>query len=90
LTKDKASKNVNGDFTGILKLSEKGSDIFYKEMIELEEKNPDLLKKWTLNDFINHLIAKKHEVFLKYFKGQWKDIDSIEDLTYLINLQSKE
>lgn len=90
LPKDKAPENVKGEFIGLMKLSEKGANTFYKEMIELEKEKPDLLKEWNLNDFINHLIAKKHEVFLKYFKGQWKDIDSIEDLTYLINLQSKE
>jgi len=90
IKKDEAAKNVNGEFIGILKLSAKGSDIFHKELTELEQEKPDVLKKWDLNDFINHLIGKKHEVFLEYFKGKWKDIDSIEDLTYLINLQSME
>ena len=59
-------------------------------MLELEQNSPALLKKWTLNDFVNHLIEKEYEVYLEYFKGKWKDIDSIEDLTYLINLHSKE
>ncbi|MCK5057874.1 MAG: phosphoenolpyruvate mutase [Candidatus Aminicenantes bacterium] len=90
LKKEEVSRDVNGEFIGILKLSERGSGIFYKEMTELEKKRPEVLKKWDLNDFINHLIGKKHEVFLEYFKGKWKDIDSIEDLTYLINLQSME
>lgn len=90
LKKDEAVKNLNGEFIGILKLSAKGSEVFHKELTELEQENPDVLKKWDLNDFINHLVGKKHGVFLEYFKGKWKDIDSIEDLTYLINLQAKE
>jgi hypothetical protein len=28
-------------------------------------------------------------VHLEYFKGHWQDIDSIEDLTYMVNLYSK-
>ena len=88
--KEEASKDVDGEFIGILKLSERGSEIFHNELTELEKTKPEVLEKWDLNDFINHLIEKKHEVFLEYFKGKWKDIDSIEDLTYLINLQSKE
>jgi len=90
LKKNEAAKDVNGEFIGILKLSAKGSDIFLKELTELEQEKPDVLKKWDMNDFINHLIGRKHDVFLEYFKGKWKDIDSIEDLTYLINLQSME
>ena len=90
LKNEKAIKDHNGEFIGILKLSEKGSAIFDKELTALHEENPELLKKWSLNDFLNHLITKKYDVFLEYFKDKWKDIDSIEDLTYLINLETKE
>ncbi len=88
--KDKTPDGFNGEFIGILKLSEQGAQIFRAEMSELEKQQPEMLKKWTLNDFIDHLIEKKHEVYLEYFKGKWKDIDSIEDLTYLINLQAQQ
>lgn len=90
LKKDKAAGNFNGEFIGILKLSEAGAETFYSELVELEKEKPESLKTWTLNDFINNLIEKKYDVYLEYFKGKWKDIDSIEDLTYLINLQAKE
>ena len=44
----------------------------------------------SINDFFNYLIKKHYDVQLHYFRGHWKDIDSIEDLTYLVKLFSRE
>jgi len=86
---DEGLEEFHGEFIGILKLSEKGADIFRKELIDLEKANLEMIQTGSLNDFINHLIKKNNPVHLEYFKGQWKDIDSIEDLTYMINLFSQ-
>ena len=82
--------DYNGEFIGILKLSERGSEIFHRELDLLEKENLEFLRTASLNDFFGYLIDKGIPIFLEYFRGRWKDIDSIEDLTYLINLFSKE
>jgi len=79
-------KKYQGEYTGILKLNSKGAEIFRKEMEELEKNDVKFLKRASLNKFLNRLIAKDVEISVAYFNGHWKDIDSIEDLTYLIEL----
>lgn len=88
--KGEAISSYNGEFIGMLKLSEKGTAIFREELDRMAENNPEMLNTASLNDFLMFLHQKDYPVHLEYFKGRWKDIDSIEDLTYLINLQNKE
>lgn len=80
------SPKYDGEWIGLLKLNSKGSAIFKKELENLEKENMEFIKSKSLNDFLNYLIKKDYKVFVEYFRGQWKDIDSIEDLTYLIKL----
>lgn len=89
VVKDKSSKEYNGEFMGLIKLSDDGSQIFQKELLALAEADSQLLHNGSLNDFINYLINKGYPIHLEYFKGHWQDIDSIEDLTYMINLYGK-
>ena len=89
VAKEKSGRGFNGEFMGLLKLSEAGAQIFKKELQKLAKEDPDLLQKGSLNDFINYLISKEYSIHLEYFKGHWQDIDSIEDLTYMINLYGK-
>lgn len=85
-----SGEDFNGEFMGLIKLSSAGSAFLRNELTALETGNPDMLNSGTLNDFINYLITKKGKtVHLQYFRGHWKDIDSIEDLTFLINLYSQ-
>ena len=80
----------NGEFIGLLKLSSNGAKIFNNELKKLAKENPDFLKKSSLNDFLNFLIENGQNISVAYSHGHWKDIDSIEDLTYLIDLYSKK
>ena len=86
---DEKINDYNGEWIGFLKLNSKGSSIFKKELELLEKEDIEFLQSSSLNDFINYLIDKKYRVYIEYFTGQWKDIDSIEDLTYLFELFSK-
>ncbi|MCK5852026.1 phosphoenolpyruvate mutase [bacterium] len=80
----------HGEFIGLLKLSSNGAKNFNNELEKLAEQNPDSLKKSSLNDFLNLLIENGQNISVAYSHGHWKDIDSIEDLTYLIDLYSKK
>lgn len=80
----------DGEFIGLMKLSERGSGIIRNEIENLEKTQPGFIQEKSLNEFINYLIQKGIPVHLCYFRGQWKDIDGIEDLTYLINYYTKE
>lgn len=87
------NENMNdydGEWIGLLKLNSKGSAIFKKELELLEKENLQFLQSESVNDFINHLISKKYKIHIEYFRGQWKDIDSIEDIAYLVELFSKK
>jgi phosphoenolpyruvate phosphomutase len=88
--KDEDTKPFHGEFMGLMKLSDKGAEIFRNELTALNKENPDFILNGSMTDFLNYLIEKEHPVMLEYFKGHWKDIDSIEDLTYLVNYFAKE
>ncbi|NOQ22752.1 MAG: phosphoenolpyruvate mutase [Candidatus Aegiribacteria sp.] len=79
-----------GEYMGLLKLNSNGSEIFRRSFEELKKNDPDFIESATLNDFFNYLIKNKQPVYIQYFKGQWKDIDSIEDLTYLVDLYTEK
>ena len=79
----------HGEFIGLIKLSSNGSKIFKRELNKLAATNSEFLKKSSLNDFLN-LLIKNNNISVTYSHGHWKDIDSIEDLTYLIELYSKK
>jgi phosphoenolpyruvate phosphomutase len=76
----------NGEFIGLMKFSKAGCQLLRREMENLAKHDMNFLCQASLNDFLNYLIRKNHPVHQAYFKGHWKDIDSIEDLTYLIGV----
>ncbi len=80
--------DCQGEFIGLFKLSREGALRMRQELEQLEEKDPDFIRRKSINDFFNYLIEKQLNVQLHYFQGHWKDIDSIEDLAYLIQLFS--
>lgn len=66
-------KHSDGEFIGIIKLTQKGSKIFKKYLTKL---GSNKIKKITVEDFINYLISKKINVYVKYIDGGWIDIDN--------------
>lgn len=78
-------KNI-GEFLGIMKLSEKGSEIFVKRFLELEKSHsgpfqtaPSLHKAY-LTDMIQELIDSKVDVRPIAISGKWCEIDTRQDL----------
>ncbi len=75
-----------GEFLGILKLSEKGSQIFVKKFEELEKShkgpfhNAVSIQKAYLTDMIQELIDSKIKVTPIIVSGKWYEIDTIQDL----------
>lgn len=70
---------IHGEWMGMMKFSEKGSEIVQQELSELA-KSPEEFKKMRLPDFINHLIRKDHPVRVLYTAGHWLDINSLDDV----------
>jgi phosphoenolpyruvate phosphomutase len=73
-------ENSDGEFIGMLRLSEKGSQIFKKYLKLLKKSNN--LEKMSLDTFINYLIKNKQKVFAKYIDGGWLDVDNDDQLKY--------
>ena len=75
-----------GEFLGILKLSEKGSQIFVKKFEELEKShtgpfhNAISIHKAYLTDMIQELIDSKIKVTPIIVSGKWYEIDTMQDL----------
>lgn len=70
----------DGEFIGMLKLSEKGSAIFKKHLQILKKSNQ--LKKMSLHNFINYLIKNNQKVYASYIDGGWIDVDNSDQLKY--------
>ena len=80
------STYVVGEFLGILKLSDKGSQIFVKKFEELEKlhkgpfHNAVSIQKAYLTDMIQELIDSKIKVTPIIVSGKWYEIDTMQDL----------
>jgi phosphoenolpyruvate phosphomutase len=81
-------EDYHGEFIGLFKLSRDGALQIRQELEQLAATDPEFIRRKSINDFFNYLIQKQCNIQLHYFRGHWKDIDSIEDLTYLIKLFS--
>ncbi len=68
---------VNGEFIGLLKVSEEGAEKV-KEAINVLLKEPDF-SSMDLTALFNYLL-KENSVAVKYIKGSWLDIDTVVDL----------
>lgn len=79
-------KQQNGEFIGIMKFSKKGSEKFVTEFDKLEKINPSpfhdspIFKKAYLTDMIQELIDQKIVVEPIIVKGDWSEIDTLQDL----------
>ncbi len=70
-------KDRQGEFIGLWKVTEKGADWIRQAMDDLSKE--ENFKQLRLCDLFNYL-TKKHEVHIKYIRGEWFDIDSVLDL----------
>lgn len=72
-----ATDKITGEFIGLWKVSDKGSEIV-KEALEVLSKNPDF-DNMSILDLFNEII-KDNRIAVKFIKGSWLDIDTIVDL----------
>jgi L-glutamine-phosphate cytidylyltransferase len=81
-----SEKQKNGEFIGILKLSEKGSEKFVMEYNKVEKNKPSpfhdtaIFERAYLTDMIQELIDQKIQVNPIIVDGNWCEIDTIQDL----------
>ena len=75
-----------GEFTGIIKLSKKGSDILLKKFNELKKSHngrfhsASSLKQSIIPDMIQELIDSGIRISPIYVSGKWCEIDTPQDL----------
>lgn len=76
----------NGEFIGIMKLSEKGSKIFVEKFNEIEKNKPHkfhnavTFEKSYLTDMIQELIDQNILIEPIIINGEWCEIDTPQDL----------
>jgi len=83
-----------GEFIGIMKLSDKGSNIFVDKFENLQKShkgpfhNADSFDKAYLTDIIQELLDSKIDVTPIFVSGKWCEIDTLQDLNRARNLFS--
>jgi len=83
-------KQIEGQYIGLIKLSKKGSDIFFKEMtnsIKNNNVNGKSFKDAYLTDFLADLIKLKYNLKASFVEGGYVEIDTVEDLKSEITLK---
>ena len=83
-------KQIEGQYIGLIKLSKKGSEIFFKEMtnsIKNNNVNGKSFKDAYLTDFLADLIKLKYNLKASFVEGGYVEIDTVEDLKSEITLK---
>lgn len=81
-----AKNQKNGEFIGIMKFSEKGSEIFVREFNRVEKNKPSpfhdakTFEKSYLTDMIQEVIEQNILVEPIIVNGEWCEIDTLQDL----------
>ena len=81
-----------GEFSGIVKLSKKGSDILLKKLTELHKfhngkfHNAPSFKQSIISDMLQELIDSKINVEPILISGKWCEIDTPQDLEIARNI----
>ena len=77
---DASSKDVHGEWMGVLYASEKGAAALKAHVKTLEAEHPERLAKMKLPDLLGDLLAKGVEIRALYATGNWLDIDHVDDV----------
>ena len=77
---DASSKDVHGEWMGVLYASEKGAATIKAHVKTLEAEQPERLAKMKLPDLLGDLLAKGVEIRALYATGNWLDIDHVDDV----------
>lgn len=71
---------AHGEWTGLLKLSSDGAEVFRSELERFFQDDEAAFCRTDITDFFNRLIEQSVDVRAYYFRGHWLDIDGPEDL----------
>jgi len=75
-----------GEFLGLIKMTEKGSDIFLKKINDLQKNhigkfhNSASLEKGYLTDIIQEMLDTSIEITPLFISGKWCEVDTKQDL----------
>jgi len=79
---DQDRKDADGEWIGILKLSEEGTQALREDMDEFYNEDPDFFRKANLVDLLSRMLEKGRLLEAHYCAGHWLDVDSVQDLEY--------
>ena len=86
--------NAPGEFIGMLKCTKKGAEIFKKYFEKAKKEfsgkpfiTAKTFEKAYVTDFIQYLVNNKIKVKCVFIKGNWKEIDTKEDIKMAENLR---
>jgi len=74
---DLAVKEINGEFIGLFKVTEKGAAVVRKTLEAMVDRTG--FKQLRMNDLFNE-ICKTQPIAVIYIKGSWLDVNGIVDL----------
>ncbi len=74
----------NGEFIGLIKLTEKGTKLFKSELKKMRRENE--LVQADIPNLINRIIKNGEQVEALYITGHWLDVDDAFDLANARNL----
>ena len=70
---------IQGEWIGLIKTNARGSSAIKAALTELSTR-PDF-RKLRFDDLFNYLLGKQERVQVLYIRGQWLDVDNLDDLT---------
>jgi len=83
---NKGNDEVHGEFIGMVKLSNRGTEIFKEHFHRLKKiywnkpfQRAEIFQKAYLTDFIQELVDKGIKVHCVIIESGWKEIDTVED-----------
>lgn len=75
----------NGEWIGLIKTNNKGSEILRTEFLTMSEESEFRTKK--IPDLLTNLINKGIKINVVYIDGHWLDVDNISDLRNVLAFQ---
>ena len=72
--------DVNGEWMGFLKVSEKGAAELKALLAKLEAQDKPRFDAMKMPDLLRAVLKEGHEVRVLYTTGHWLDVDSVEDV----------
>ena len=76
---DFVTEEIQGEWIGLAKFSERGSKKIHDEIIAMQE--DDTVHNASMKDLFERLLKKQEPIHIIYISGHWLDIDNADDLS---------